>query len=96
MKVDYEAHDPDIVAYLAKVKEISSMFKKFKIEHVPWSKNCEADALAKLTSSSSNRHPKSINWEILQEQMIDAKELVRIGRSKTRMEPLWDICVMKP
>ena len=35
VKVEYEAHDLDIVTYLAKVKEISYMIKKFKIEHVP-------------------------------------------------------------
>jgi len=30
----YEVRDPTIVAYLAKVKEKSCMFKKFQIEHV--------------------------------------------------------------
>ena len=31
----YEAHDPDMVSYLAKVKKKSSKFKRFKIENVP-------------------------------------------------------------
>ena len=47
---EYEAHDPVAVAYLAKVKEKSSMFKKFEIEHVPRLENQQADALSKLTS----------------------------------------------
>jgi len=52
MKGEYEAHDPSMVAYLAKVKKKYTMFKKFKIEHVPWSKNRQANALSKLISSS--------------------------------------------
>jgi len=58
---EYEAHHPIMVGYLAKVKERSSMFKKFKIEYVPTSKNRQADALSKLASSSSDGNPKSIH-----------------------------------
>jgi len=85
---DYEAHYPAMATYLAKVKEKSSMFEKFEIEHVPRSKNRQADALSKLASASPDGRPKIIHWEILPEQMIDAKELVWINRSETWIEPL--------
>jgi len=35
VKGEYEACDIAIITYLAKVKEKSSMFKKFEIKHVP-------------------------------------------------------------
>ena len=36
---NYESRDLAMVAYLEKVNERSSMFKKFEIEHVPRSEN---------------------------------------------------------
>lgn len=88
VKDELEAHDPSMAAYLAKVNEKSSMFQRFKIEHVPRSKNQQADALLKLTNSFPVGCPKNIHWEILSKWMIDTKELVCIDRSKTWMEPL--------
>lgn len=35
VKGEYEAHNLARIAYLAKVQEKSSMFKRFEIEHVP-------------------------------------------------------------
>jgi len=46
VRCEYEARNPAMVAYLAKVKERSSMFKKFEIEYVPTSENRQADALS--------------------------------------------------
>ena len=39
VKGEFAARDPSMVAYLAKVKKKSSMFQKFKIEHLLRSEN---------------------------------------------------------
>ena len=59
-KGNFEARDATMMSYLTKVKERSLSFKKFEIEHVPQSKNRQADALSKLARSSLDAHPKSI------------------------------------
>jgi len=83
VKGEFKAHDLSTIPYLAKVKKKSSMFQRFEIEHVPRSDNRQADALSKLTSSSPNGCLKNICWEVLSEQMIDAKELFWIDKPIT-------------
>jgi len=75
---EYEACNTAMVAYLASVKERSSMFKTIEIEHVPKLQSRQVNTRSKLTNSFLEGYPKSIHWEILSERMINAKELVWI------------------
>jgi len=53
VKREYEAYEVIKLAYLSEGKGKSHTFKKLEIEHVPKSKNQQADALSKLAISST-------------------------------------------
>ena len=46
----YEVRKPDLVPYHQKAIEISSLFRKFDIVHVPRAQNAQANALAGLAA----------------------------------------------
>jgi len=48
---EYQAKDPQMVAYLEYVQIMRATFEAFKLVHVPREHNARADFLAKLTSS---------------------------------------------
>ena len=85
---EYEARDAVMMAYLALVNERASTFKMFEIKHVPRSENRQADALSKLASSSSDRHPKNIWWAVLHQPTITPETVAWVDRSNTWMDPL--------
>ena len=48
---EYQAKDPQMVAYLEYVQVLKESFDVFKLVHVPREQNARADLLAKLASS---------------------------------------------
>ncbi|XP_021713582.1 uncharacterized protein LOC110681765 [Chenopodium quinoa] len=67
----YETREPSMTAYLAKLKSVASGLDYFKIKLVPRAMNTQADALAKLASSSFNDLERTVMVEILKERSID-------------------------
>ncbi|XP_065004118.1 uncharacterized protein LOC135636357 [Musa acuminata AAA Group] len=49
----YEARDPTMAKYLARVKNLATKFTHFELSNVPRSENQRADTLAKLASGSA-------------------------------------------
>ncbi|GFZ17083.1 hypothetical protein Acr_26g0003530 [Actinidia rufa] len=68
---DYLAKDLRMVAYLDKVKAISSKIRDFKISQIPWKKNKKADALANLASALDFISDRNIPLEFLPNPSID-------------------------
>jgi len=77
-----------MIAYLLNVKEKKFSLKRFKIKHELRLENQQADILLKLGNSSPDGHIYSVQREILYEQVVDVKELTRIDKSETWMDPL--------
>ncbi|XP_021749474.1 uncharacterized protein LOC110715212 [Chenopodium quinoa] len=67
----YETREPSMTAYLAKLKSVASGLEYFEIKLVPRAMNTQADALAKLASSSVNDLERKVMVEILKERSID-------------------------
>jgi len=53
--VEYQAKDPQMVAYLEYVEALNESFEEFELVHVPQEKNARADLLAKLASLGRKR-----------------------------------------
>lgn len=49
---EYEAREPSMAQYLAKIKSLVAKLRSFEVELIPRSQNTEADALSKLASST--------------------------------------------
>ena len=70
----YEVKGVNLTKYVAKVKEMASVFEKFEIKHIPRSKNKREDALGKLASSAFG-HLTRVLVEVLGMRSID-KEII--------------------
>ncbi|GKF23493.1 reverse transcriptase domain-containing protein [Tanacetum coccineum] len=74
----YVAKEENIIKYLEKVKGLVSGFANFSISQVPRSKNKKADALSKIASTSFTHLSKQVLVEILQEKLIQEKEVTTV------------------
>ena len=72
--------------YLQQVKDFVPKFDKFTLEHIPRSKNAQADSLAKLASSADTSAARDIIWEVLPNSSINFM-VDTIDRSETWMGP---------
>jgi len=63
------------------VHEATRLLKHFSIKHLPRSKNQQADALSKQTSSFEDRKAKQIQSETLIKRSIDPHEVLWLDRS---------------
>ena len=60
-----------MVKYLEKIKQLAAQLQYFEIKLVPRLKNAQADALAKLASSSFNDLERTVMVEVLKQRSID-------------------------
>jgi ribonuclease HI len=65
IKGEYQAREPLLQRYLAKVKESLLGLSKFEIKHIPREENSRADLLSKLASTKSSLTLKSVVEEVL-------------------------------
>ncbi|XP_027181747.1 uncharacterized protein LOC113780132 [Coffea eugenioides] len=85
---EYEAKEKIMKKYLAKVREVITLFDVFEIEHVPRSQNKRADALSKLASSSFAHLNKEILVEVVKQKSIDQIQILAIGSPASWMTPI--------
>ncbi|KAK0574861.1 hypothetical protein LWI29_030216 [Acer saccharum] len=57
---DYQARDPDMIRYLKEVKSLMSKFVRCELIRISRDHNSQADALAKLASTSDMKLPRTI------------------------------------
>ena len=62
---EYQAKDPQMVAYLEFVQTLRGSFVMFELVHVPRDQNVRADLLAKLASSGKGGRQRSVIQETL-------------------------------
>ena len=65
IKGEYQAKEPLLQRYLAKVKESLLGLSKFEIKHIPREEKSRADLLSKLASTKSSSTLKSVVEEVL-------------------------------
>ncbi|XP_021757954.1 uncharacterized protein LOC110722990 [Chenopodium quinoa] len=68
---EYEAREPAMVKYLEKMKQLAAQLQYFEIKLVPRLKNAQADALARLASSSFDDLERTVMVEVLKQRSID-------------------------
>ncbi|XP_021723328.1 uncharacterized protein LOC110690721 [Chenopodium quinoa] len=68
---EYETREPAMVKYLEKMKQLAAQLQYFEIKLVLRLKNAQADALARLASSSFNDLERTIMVEVLKQRSID-------------------------
>jgi len=62
---EYQAKDPQMVAYLRYVQVLKGAFAAFELVHVPREQNARADLLAKLASSGKGGRQRTVIQETL-------------------------------
>jgi len=62
---DYKVEDDTMAAYVKRLHNAIRVLKHFSIMHTHRLKNCYADTLSKLASSSEDGKPKQIQWKTL-------------------------------
>lgn len=68
----YEAKEPQLQKYLARVRQLLAKFSVAVVSRIPRSQNKRADALSKLASSSFLHLNKKVLVEVLSQRSIDA------------------------
>ena len=63
---EYEAREPSMQKYLAKIKSLIAHFEDSEVERFPKSQNKQADALFKLGSASQHEMKRSVLVEVKQ------------------------------
>ncbi|XP_021732041.1 uncharacterized protein LOC110698831 [Chenopodium quinoa] len=66
---EYEAKEPSMVSYLAKIKTVIVKLRSFEAELIP--RGHQADALSKLASSSLTELNRSVYVEVRRERSVD-------------------------
>ncbi|XP_021722675.1 uncharacterized protein LOC110690154 [Chenopodium quinoa] len=74
---EYEARELAMIKYLEKINELTAQLQYFEVQLVPRAQNSQADALARLASSSFNDLERTVMVEVLKQRSIDesAKEV---------------------
>ncbi|KAK0601168.1 hypothetical protein LWI29_021826 [Acer saccharum] len=92
---EYQARDESMITYLELAKELLGRFKEYRIVHVPRKENEQADALAKLASSTINIWPKSISMiRLLQLSIVRSKEVGAVfGERNSWITPIKEYLV---
>ncbi|XP_021752462.1 uncharacterized protein LOC110717969 [Chenopodium quinoa] len=67
---EYEAKEPSMVAYLAKIKTVIAKLRSCEIELIPRGQNAQADALSKLASSTLTELSKSVYVDVRREKSV--------------------------
>ncbi|XP_021735240.1 uncharacterized protein LOC110701933 [Chenopodium quinoa] len=82
---EYEAKEPSMISYLAKIKSVIAKLRTFEIELIPRGQNAQADALSKLASSTLTELNRSVYVEVRRNRSIDPEVEVQCAE----VEPSW-------
>ncbi|XP_021756199.1 uncharacterized protein LOC110721370 [Chenopodium quinoa] len=82
---EYEAKEPSMISYLAKIKNVMAKLRTFEVELIPRGQNAQADALSKLASSSLTELDRSVYVEVRRNRSIDQEAEVLCVEA----EPSW-------
>ena len=81
---EYQAKDPQMVAYLGYVQVLKGSFAVFELIHVPREQNARADFLAKLASSGKGGRQRTVIQETLKTpRTFSADNLVGVHQVNT-------------
>ena len=88
----YEEKGEKMILYLKKVCELLKKFVRVQVRHVPRTENSQADALAKLATTSQEDFDRLVSVEHLKEPSIDVNndEVLPIMTAPSWMDPIWD------
>ena len=75
---DYRARDDQMIQYLGRVKALIARFTRFTLLRIPREQNSQADALAKLASTTDMKLPRTVTVFRLPEASIVAEEEVSV------------------
>ncbi|KAL2943521.1 Serine hydroxymethyltransferase [Bienertia sinuspersici] len=67
----YEAKEPSMISYLAKVKALTAKIRGFKVELMPRNQSTQVDTLSKLASSTLSKLNKSEYLKVHHHRNID-------------------------
>ncbi|XP_021756211.1 uncharacterized protein LOC110721383 [Chenopodium quinoa] len=85
----YEAKEPSMIAYLAKIKTVITMLRTFEVELILRGQNAQADALSKLASSTLTELNRSVYVEVRQEISVDQEpEVCCVAHEPRWMDPI--------
>ncbi|XP_021737844.1 uncharacterized protein LOC110704371 [Chenopodium quinoa] len=65
---EYEAKEPSMIGYLAKIKAVIAKLRTFEVELIPRGQNAQADAFSKLASSTLTELNRSVYVERVEDQ----------------------------
>ncbi|XP_021735093.1 uncharacterized protein LOC110701771 [Chenopodium quinoa] len=82
---EYEAKEPSMISYLAKIKSVIAKLRTFETELIPRGQNAQADALSKLASSTLTELNRSVYVEVRRTKSIDPEIEVQCAE----VEPSW-------
>ncbi|XP_021737471.1 uncharacterized protein LOC110703978 [Chenopodium quinoa] len=82
---EYEAKEPSMISYLAKIKSVIAKLRTFEIELIPRGQNAQADALSKLASSTLTELNRFVYVEVRRNRSIDQEIEVQCVEA----EPSW-------
>ena len=91
----YEARGEKIILYLKKVQELLKKFVRVQVKHVPRAKNSQADALAKLVTTSQEDLGSRIPVEHLPEPSVNInnEEVSLVMSEPIWMDLIWDYLI---
>ncbi|XP_021719307.1 uncharacterized protein LOC110686982 [Chenopodium quinoa] len=83
---EYEAKEPSMIAYLAKIKPIMAKLRTFEVQLIL---NAQANALSKLASSTLTELNQSVYVEVRREKSIDeVPEVCCVDHEPSWMDPI--------
>ena len=91
----YEARGEKMILYLKRVRELFKEFIRVQVRHVPRVENSQADALAKLATTSQEDLDRLVPVEHLPEPSvsINHEKVSPIMSEPSWMDPIWDYLV---
>ena len=70
VKEEFQAKEPKLQQYLAKVKELLGEFKECNMEYIPREQNTRANLLSNLASTRTMENNRSVIQEVVNEPSI--------------------------
>ena len=91
----YEAKSEKMILYLKKVRDLLKNFVLVQVRHIPRAENSQADALAKLATTSQEDLSRLTLVEYLAEPSINlyGEEVAPIKSEPSWMELIWDYLI---
>ena len=94
VKGEFQAKEPLLQQYLAKLLDIQKTFNKVEYQHIPRESNARADVLSRLASTTKPGYHHSIIQEVLPAPSIHEEQAtMAVAVSRSWIDPLKDYIV---